>query len=162
MIRNPITILMADDDPDDRMLAAEALEESMLANNFYFVEDGVELMDYLNRRGTFSDPEKSPRPGVILLDLNMPRKDGREALKEIKNDPKLKRIPVVVMTTSQVEQVALKPSLKDSSSISTGGTRDKEKGSSTTMDDGDGDEGDCDVENPSTSKDDGQEAGGEL
>lgn len=108
MNRNPITILMADDDPDDRMLAGEALEESMLANNLHFVEDGVELMDYLNRRGSYSNAEDAPRPGVILLDLNMPRKDGREALKEIKSDPNLRRIPVVVMTTSQVEQDILR------------------------------------------------------
>ena len=108
MNRNPITILMADDDPDDRMLTGEALEESMLANDLHFVEDGEELMDYLYRRGKYSDPASAPKPGVILLDLNMPKKDGREALKEIKSDPNLKRIPIVVMTTSKVEQDILR------------------------------------------------------
>lgn len=106
--RSPIVILMADDDPDDRMLAEEALEESHLANKMYFVEDGVELMDYLKRQGKYADASLSPRPGVILLDLNMPKKDGREALKEIKADPDLRRIPVVVMTTSKVEQDILR------------------------------------------------------
>ncbi len=92
---------MADDDADDRMLAKEALEESRVLNDLHFVEDGEELMDFLNRRGRFSD---APRPGLILLDLNMPKKDGREALKEIKADPDLRRIPVVVMTTSKAEE----------------------------------------------------------
>ncbi|MCA9836467.1 MAG: response regulator [Trueperaceae bacterium] len=108
MNRNPITILMADDDPDDRMLTGEALEESLLANDLHFVEDGEELMDYLYCRGKYSDPASAPRPGVILLDLNMPKKDGREALKEIKGDPNLRRIPIVVMTTSKVEQDILR------------------------------------------------------
>jgi CheY-like chemotaxis protein len=92
---------MADDDADDRMLAKEALEESRVINDLYFVEDGEELMDFLQKRGKFSD---APRPGLILLDLNMPRKDGREALKEIKADPGLRRIPIVVMTTSKAEE----------------------------------------------------------
>jgi two-component system, response regulator len=100
----PITILMADDDPDDRMLAKQALEENRLANDLRFVEDGEELVDYLRRRGKFADPRTSPRPGLILLDLNMPRKDGREALKEIKNDPKLRDIPIVVLTTSKADE----------------------------------------------------------
>jgi len=100
----PIVILMADDDADDRMLAKEALEESRVINDLRFVEDGEALMDYLNRRGKFADAETSPRPGLILLDLNMPKKDGREALKEIKDDPELRRIPIVVMTTSQAEE----------------------------------------------------------
>ena len=100
----PITILIADDDADDRMMASEALEESRLANDLRFVEDGEELMDYLHRRGRFSDPADAPRPGLILLDLNMPRKDGREALCEIKSDPELRKIPVVVLTTSQAEE----------------------------------------------------------
>lgn len=99
-----VTILMADDDPDDRLMAKEALEEARLANSLRFVEDGEELMDYLNRRGKFNDPATSPVPGLILLDLNMPRKDGREALKEIKSDPNLKNIPVVVLTTSKAEE----------------------------------------------------------
>ena len=108
MNRKPIVILMADDDPDDRMLTQEALEESHLVNELHFVEDGEELMDYLQRRGKYSSPSKSPKPGVILLDLNMPRKDGREALNEIKQDPELRRIPVVVMTTSKVEEDILR------------------------------------------------------
>ncbi len=98
-----ITILMADDDEDDRMMTKEALEEAQLANDLRFVMDGEELLDYLYRRGKYTDPADSPRPGLILLDLNMPKKDGREALKEIKADPNLKRIPIVVMTTSQAE-----------------------------------------------------------
>ncbi len=100
----PITILMADDDPDDRQMTKEAFEESHLANDLRFVEDGEELMDYLHRRGKYADPASSPRPGLILLDLNMPRKDGREALEEIKNDPRLRTIRVVVLTTSKAEE----------------------------------------------------------
>ena len=100
----PITILIADDDADDRLMASEALEESRLANDLRFVEDGEELMDYLHRRGRYADPAASPRPGLILLDLNMPRKDGREALREIKGDPALRSIPVVVLTTSKAEE----------------------------------------------------------
>jgi CheY-like chemotaxis protein len=103
-LSSPITILIADDDADDRMLAKEALEESRLRNELYFVEDGEELLDYLNRRGKFAEPAKAPRPGLILLDLNMPRKDGREALREIKADADLRRIPVVIMTTSKAEE----------------------------------------------------------
>ena len=79
-----------------------------LANQLYFVEDGEELMDYLNHRGEYSDPESAPRPSLILLDLNMPRKDGREALKEIKSDPALRRIPIVVLTTSKAEEDILR------------------------------------------------------
>ena len=99
-----IVILMADDDADDREMTREAFEVSHLANDLRFVVDGVELMDYLNRRGKFSDPATSPRPGIILLDLNMPKKDGREALGEIKTEPKLKDIPVIVLTTSKEEE----------------------------------------------------------
>lgn len=99
----PITILLADDDADDRMLTRDALDESRLANDLRFVEDGEQLLDYLYRRGPYADPETSPRPGLILLDLNMPRKDGREALKELKSDPELRHIPVVVLTTSKAE-----------------------------------------------------------
>src|SRR5437867_2094845 len=104
----PITILMADDDADDREMTKEAFLESHLANDLRFVEDGVELMDYLHRRGKYSDPATSPRPGLILLDLNMPKKDGREALAEIKADPKLLSIPVVVLTTSKEEEDMLR------------------------------------------------------
>ena len=106
--RESITILMADDDPDDRMLAREALEENRLANDLRFVEDGEELMDYLYQRGKYQKPAAAPRPGLVLLDLNMPRKDGREALKEIKADPNLRRIPVVVLTTSKAEEDILR------------------------------------------------------
>ena len=99
-----VTILVADDDADDRLLIRDALQENRLANALVFVRDGEELMDYLHRRGLFADPKLSPRPGLILLDLNMPRKDGREALKEIKEDASLRGIPVVVLTTSKVEE----------------------------------------------------------
>lgn len=94
---------MADDSEDDRFLAREALKESRVLNDLREVEDGEELMQYLHRLGSFADPESSPRPGLILLDLNMPRKNGREALQEIKADARLRRIPVVVLTTSEDE-----------------------------------------------------------
>jgi CheY-like chemotaxis protein len=100
----PIVILLADDDEEDRMLAADALEESRVVNDLRFVEDGDELLDYLYRRGRYSDADAAPTPGLILLDLNMPRKDGREALREIKADPDLRRIPIVVLTTSKAEE----------------------------------------------------------
>jgi len=102
--RRPITILLADDDEDDRKLAQDALAESRLANDLHTVEDGEELMDYLLRRGKYAALADSPRPGLILLDLNMPKKDGREALREIKADPSLRQIPVVVLTTSKAEE----------------------------------------------------------
>jgi len=104
----PITILMADDDPDDRELTREAFEEAKLANDLRFVEDGVELLDYLHRRGRYSDPASSPRPGIILLDLNMPRKDGREALQELKQDPRFRAIRVIILTTSKAEEDILR------------------------------------------------------
>ena len=99
-----VEILMADDDPDDRLLAERALHEYRLKNGIRFVEDGEELMDYLYRRGKYSAPGAAPTPGLILLDLNMPRKDGREALAEIKRDPVLHKIPVVILTTSKAEE----------------------------------------------------------
>ncbi len=102
--RDDIIILYAEDDPEDRMLVEDAMEESRLANEMHFVEDGEELLDYLYRRGKYADFGNVPLPGLILLDLNMPRKDGREALEEIKNDPDLKRIPIVVLTTSKAEE----------------------------------------------------------
>ncbi len=102
--KRSIIILIADDDPDDRMLAKEAWEESRLANDIHFVTDGEELLDYLYRRGEYASLGSASRPGVILLDLNMPRKDGREALKEIKSDPNLRQIPIVVLTTSKAEE----------------------------------------------------------
>ena len=103
----PIVILVAEDDPDDRLLMREAFEESRLANELHFVEDGEELLDYLNKRNAYAD-QNAPYPGLILLDLNMPRKDGREALAEIKEIPELRRIPVVVMTTSKAEEDILR------------------------------------------------------
>ena len=100
---NPIVILMADDDDDDYLLTKKALAESRLLNEMRRVRDGEELMDYLHRRGDFNE-ENAPRPGVILLDLNMPRMDGREALREIKTDEKFRNIPIVVFTTSKAEE----------------------------------------------------------
>ena len=100
---DPISLLMADDDLDDQMLAREALAEARLVNSLYFVEDGEELLDYLHNRGKYAE-QPSPRPGLILLDLNMPKKDGRQALKEIKEDVELRRIPVVVLTTSDADE----------------------------------------------------------
>ncbi|MBQ4801166.1 response regulator [Pseudoalteromonas sp. MMG006] len=104
----PITILMADDDEDDRLLTQDALAESRVLNELHFVEDGVELLEYLERRGKFEDKTTSPRPGLILLDLNMPRMDGREALEAIKGNPNLKGIPVVILTTSKQEEDMVK------------------------------------------------------
>jgi CheY-like chemotaxis protein len=99
----PITILLADDDPDDRRLTQDAFAQSRLANDLRCVEDGQELLDYLRRDGRFRG-EQAPRPGLILLDLNMPRLDGREALQAIKADPSLRSIPIVVLTTSKSEE----------------------------------------------------------
>jgi CheY-like chemotaxis protein len=99
---------MAEDDPDDRFLAQEALEEARLANDLHFVKNGEELMDYLYHRGEYAEASISPMPGLILLDLNMPRKDGRQALQEIKADAALRRIPVVVLTTSKAEEDILR------------------------------------------------------
>ena len=100
--RRPFTILLADDDEEDRELARDALQGSRLANEMKFVTDGQDLLDYLRQEGRWTQ-EDAPRPGVILLDLNMPKKDGREALREIKADESLSRIPIVVLTTSQDE-----------------------------------------------------------
>jgi CheY-like chemotaxis protein len=102
--RKPIIILYAEDDPEDRMLMKEALKENRLANELHFVEDGEELMDYLNRRGKYNKLTKAQLPGFILLDLNMPKKDGRECIEEIKDDPNLRNIPIVVLTTSKAEE----------------------------------------------------------
>ena len=98
----PIPIVMADDDADDRLLAKDALAECRLPNELYFVENGEELLDFLHHRGKHAS-SNVPRPGLILLDLNMPRKDGREVLREIKSDPTLRQIPVVVLTTSKAD-----------------------------------------------------------
>jgi CheY-like chemotaxis protein len=99
----PIHILLAEDDPDDRMLTRRALVESRMETTFAAVKNGEELMQYLRQEGAYAEGEAS-RPDLILLDLNMPRKDGREALREIKSDAELRRIPVVVLTTSEAEQ----------------------------------------------------------
>lgn len=103
-----IAILMAEDDPDDRLFSREAFEAAHLMNRVIFVEDGEELMDYLLCRGKYSNTEDCPVPSLILLDLNMPKKDGREALMEIKANPKLRHIPVVVLTTSKAEEDILR------------------------------------------------------
>ena len=103
-IRKPAVILMAEDDPDDRLLSKEALAEANVNYDLRFVMDGEELLDYLCSRDEYQNSEHAPRPDLILLDLNMPRKDGREALQEIKADPQLWSIPVVVLTTSRSEE----------------------------------------------------------
>lgn len=99
-----VVILMADDDDDDYMLTAKALNDSRLINKLCRVKDGQELMDYLLQRGAYTEKQDCDRPGIILLDLNMPKKDGREALAEIKSHPELKDIPIVVFTTSKAEE----------------------------------------------------------
>lgn len=104
----PIVILVAEDDAEDQMLVKEAMEESRLSNHIHFVSDGEELLAYLRHEGPYADTRKYPHPGLILLDLNMPRKDGREAMKEIKTDPKLRVIPIVVLTTSKAEEDVLR------------------------------------------------------
>lgn len=96
-------ILMADDDDDDRLLTRDAVAEAGLDGDVHFVQNGEELLDYLCHRGKYKAPASAPRPGLILLDLNMPLKDGREALREIRADPDLRRIPVVVLTTSKAD-----------------------------------------------------------
>ncbi|MGE3973696.1 MAG: response regulator [Bdellovibrionales bacterium] len=103
-ITSQVPILIADDDQEDRQMIKEALQESRVVNELFFVNDGEDLMDYLLHEGKFADKKRYPRPGLILLDLNMPKKDGREALKEIKNHPSLRQIPVVVLTTSKAEE----------------------------------------------------------
>ena len=101
----PITILVCDDDEDDRMLTQQALEDAHISNNLAFVEDGEQLLDYLYQRGAFAgETGIAPRPGLILLALNMPKLDGREALKTIKEDPTLRDIPVVVLSTSRLDE----------------------------------------------------------
>ena len=103
-IKKSITVLLADDDADDRRTVIDAFAEAHLLNDLYCVVDGEDLLDYLRHQGKYSVPGSAPRPGLILLDLNMPKKDGREALREIKADPDLKNIPVVVLTTSKAEE----------------------------------------------------------
>lgn len=105
---NAIVILMADDDPADVRLTQKALEECHLKNDFRHVRDGQELLDYLKRRGKYAEPDSAPRPGLILLDLNMPGMDGRTALTHIKADSDLRRIPVVILTTSKADEDVLR------------------------------------------------------
>ena len=99
-VMKPIDILLVEDNPGDADLARDALEHSKMRNNLYVVEDGMEAMDFLNKTGKF---QNVVRPDLILLDLNLPKKDGRQVLAEIKEDENLKRIPVVILTTSQDE-----------------------------------------------------------
>jgi len=99
-----VVILLAEDDPDDRYLISEAFDETNLPVRLFIVNDGEEMLDYLKHRGKYSDSQRWPLPALIVLDLNMPRKDGREVLAETKTDPILRRIPVVVLTTSQAEE----------------------------------------------------------
>ncbi|PKO10074.1 MAG: two-component system response regulator [Chloroflexi bacterium HGW-Chloroflexi-2] len=102
--QNKKIILMVEDDPDDIYLIGEAIDECQMNAQIFIVEDGEQMLDYLHQRGDYSDPDLAPRPDLILLDLNMPRKDGREALVELKEDPDLRGIPVVVLTTSSAER----------------------------------------------------------
>lgn len=102
--KKSLVILMADDDDDDFLLTQKALDQCKLLNRLERVKDGEELLSYLRGEGDYSSNTATDRPGIILLDLNMPRKDGREALKEIKSDPKLRDIPIVVFTTSKAEE----------------------------------------------------------
>lgn len=104
MNAQPIEILLVEDNPGDVDLTLEALDEAKLRNNVHVAGDGVEAMAFLRQEGEYAG---SPRPDLVLLDLNLPRKDGREVLREIKDDPQLKRIPVVVLSTSEAEQDVL-------------------------------------------------------
>lgn len=104
----PVTILVADDDSDDRHMMQEAFAESKLANRLFFVEDGVQVFDYLDRHGSYSDAKAYPWPSLLLLDLNMPKMDGREVLKRLQADPRYSGIRVIVMTTSQAEEDILR------------------------------------------------------
>jgi two-component system, chemotaxis family, response regulator Rcp1 len=100
-----VEILLVEDSPSDAELTIEALREAKMRNRLSIVEDGVQAMEFLRREGQYTN---APRPDLIMLDLNLPRKDGREVLAEIKNDPKLQNIPVVVLTTSRAEQDVLR------------------------------------------------------
>ena len=101
----PVEILLVEDNPGDERLTREALKEGKVYNNLHWVKDGVEAMAFLRKEGKYKD---SPRPDIVLLDLNLPKKDGREVLHEIKTDSDLKRIPVVVLTTSKAEEDVMK------------------------------------------------------
>lgn len=102
--RVPIALLLAEDDDEDLEMTLDALNGSRLSNDIRVTRDGEELMEYLLREGRYGDGADAPTPGLILLDLNMPRKDGREALAEIKSNPELRKIPVIVLTTSKAEE----------------------------------------------------------
>lgn len=106
--KKKLVILVADDDEDDQLFTREAFEESKMSVDIRFVNDGLELLDYLKQKNKYVNPDDCPSPSLILLDLNMPKMDGREALKEIKSDAVLKTIPVVALTTSKAEQDVLK------------------------------------------------------
>ena len=101
----PVEILLVEDNPADVRLTQEALKEGKVYNNLHWAKDGVEALEFLRRQGKHA---KAPRPDIILLDLNLPKKDGREVLQEIKSDEHLRRIPVVVLTTSKAEEDVLK------------------------------------------------------
>jgi CheY-like chemotaxis protein len=108
MHRKPtMTILIADDDADDRMFLEQAMRQNGYDQGIQFVEDGEDLMDYLRRQGRYNDMN-APWPNMLILDLNMPRKNGFQALSEIKDDPKLRRLPVIVMTTSSADEDVIK------------------------------------------------------
>lgn len=106
--KNAVPILVADDDVEDCQMIREALAESRLLNDIHFVHDGEQLLSFLHERHSDSKPEKNLLPGLILLDLNMPRMDGREVLKELKKHPHLQRIPIIVLTTSQADEDIVK------------------------------------------------------
>ncbi len=108
MESKPVTILLAEDDPEDRYLIGEALTECRISHELRVVENGEQLIDYLYRRRPYTDDIESPLPGLIILDLNMPLMDGREVLEVIKADPGLKRIPVVVFTNSKADEDILR------------------------------------------------------
>ena len=101
----PVEILLVEDNPGDHRLTTEAMHEGKVYNNLHWAKDGVEALDFLKRRGKFAN---APRPDIILLDLNLPKKDGREVLSEIKQDDDLRSIPVVILTTSQAEEDVLR------------------------------------------------------
>ncbi len=105
---NPLSILMVDDDDDDCLMTKEALKEVRINSDIAFVKDCEELIDYLQHQGKYSEPDSSPRPNLILLDLNMPKKRGCEVLKEIKSNPELQSIPIIVLTTSKSEEDVLR------------------------------------------------------
>ncbi len=110
MSARPVTLLIADDDPEDRAMLAEVFAENEWVSEIKFVTDGEELLDYLENRGKFADAEKHPRPDLVLLDLNMPKKDGREALAEVRSNPNFTDLPVVILTTSKAEEDIVKTS----------------------------------------------------